>query len=110
MLTQCFSNLLSNAAKFVSPGTAPRIEVRAEDRISVSRETDAETSRPSMLSGPGNVTVRIWVEDNGIGIAPENHDRIFGMFERLQNTGEFEGTGVGLAIVRKATERMGANS
>ena len=108
LLTQCFSNLLSNAAKFVSPGTAPRIEVRAEDRISVSRETDAETSRPSMLSGPGNVTVRIWVEDNGIGIAPENHDRIFGMFERINPAKEYQGTGIGLAVVRKVAERMGA--
>jgi PAS domain S-box-containing protein len=107
-LTQCFSNLLSNAAKFVSPGTVPRIEVRAEDRISVSRETDAETARPSMLSGPGNVTVRIWVEDNGIGIAPENHDRIFRMFDRINPSQEYQGTGIGLAIVRKAAERMGA--
>jgi PAS domain S-box-containing protein len=107
-LTQCFSNLLSNAAKFVLPGTAPHIEVRAEDCIRVSRETHAETAKPSMLSGLGNAIVRIWVEDNGIGISAENHDRIFGMFERINSAKEYQGTGIGLAIVRKAAERMGA--
>jgi signal transduction histidine kinase len=107
-LTQCFSNLLSNAAKFVAPGTNPHIEVRAQDRISVSGETDVETAKPSMLPGPDNATVRIWVEDNGIGIAPENRDRIFGMFERVNSAQKYEGTGIGLAIVRKAAERMGA--
>jgi signal transduction histidine kinase len=61
-----------------------------------------------MLSGPGGATVRIWVEDNGIGIAHENRDRIFGMFERINPAKEYPGTGIGLAVVRKAAERMGA--
>jgi signal transduction histidine kinase len=74
----------------------------------VRRETDPETARPSMLSGPGGATVRIWVEDNGIGIAHENRDRIFGMFERINPAKEYPGTGIGLAVVRKAAERMGA--
>ncbi len=87
-LTQCFSNLLGNASKFVEPGTIPRIEIRAEDR------------EPSMA--------RVWIEDNGIGIAPENHERVFRMFERINLATEYEGTGIGLTIVRKAVERMGA--
>jgi PAS domain S-box-containing protein len=87
-LTQCFSNLLANASKFVATGTIPRIEIGAEDR------------EPSM--------VRVWIEDNGIGIAPENHKRIFRMFERINLAAEYEGTGIGLTIVRKAAERMGA--
>jgi PAS domain S-box-containing protein len=106
-LTQCFSNLLGNAAKFVSPGTTPHIEVRAEDCISGDGETREETARLSTLLGPGS-TVRIWIEDNGIGIAPENRERIFRMFERINPTTEYEGTGIGLPIVRKAAERMGA--
>jgi signal transduction histidine kinase len=51
--------------------------------------------------------VRLWIEDNGIGIAPEYQERIFRMFERLHAAGEYPGTGIGLAIVRKGTERMG---
>jgi two-component system sensor histidine kinase/response regulator len=84
-ITQCFSNLVANAVKFQPPGARPRVRIRAE------------------LRGD---EVRLWVEDNGIGIAPENHRRIFGLFERLHTPAEYEGTGVGLTIMRKAVERM----
>jgi len=87
LLTQCISNLLSNALKFVAPGTIPCVRIWAE------------TSQAK---------VRVWFEDNGIGIAPENHDRIFRMFERIHPASQYEGTGIGLTIVRKAVERMGA--
>jgi PAS domain S-box-containing protein len=88
LLAQCVSNLLSNGAKFVSPGTTPRLEVSAE---AIKKDS-----------------IRVWFKDNGIGVAPENHDRIFGLFERIHPVGEYEGTGIGLTIVRKAIERMGA--
>jgi PAS domain S-box-containing protein len=90
LLAQCVSNLLSNGAKFVSPGTAPRLEVSAEAR--------------------GGDSIRVWFKDNGIGIAPENHERIFRLFERIHPVAQFEGTGIGLTIVRKAVERMGAQA
>ncbi|HZZ56714.1 MAG TPA: ATP-binding protein [Opitutaceae bacterium] len=83
-LTQCVSNLLGNALKFVAPGVRPRVEVSAE-------------------SSGGWVRLRF--KDNGIGIAPEMHGKIFGIFERLSRS--YEGTGIGLAVVRKAAERMG---
>ena len=51
--------------------------------------------------------VRVWFENNGIGIAPKDRDRVFAMFEHLNPTDQFEGTGIGLTIVRKAVERMG---
>jgi len=86
-LTQCISNLLGNAVKFVSPGTSPRVRIWAE---------------------PAGIRVRVWIEDNGIGIAPENHARIFRMFEHIHPSAEYEGTGMGLTIARKAIERMGA--
>jgi len=89
LLTQCVSNLLSNGAKFVAAGTAPHLEIWAEER-----------SKPSR--------VRVWFKDNGLGVAPEDHERIFGLFERIHAAGEYEGTGIGLSIVRKAAERMGA--
>ena len=50
--------------------------------------------------------VRIWIEDNGIGIAAEHHERIFGLFHRLPDAQKYPGTGVGLALVRKGAERM----
>jgi PAS domain S-box-containing protein len=85
-LTQVFSNLLSNATKFVAPGVSPKIRVYAHPR-----ESD----------------VRICVVDNGIGIPEAGRKRIFRLFERLNPSTEFEGTGIGLTIVRKAVERMG---
>ena len=88
LLGQCFSNLLSNAIKFVAPGTTPHVEIWAEAIDSTA--------------------VRVWFKDNGIGIAPEDRDRVFRMFERIHPATEFEGTGIGLTIVRKAVERMGA--
>jgi signal transduction histidine kinase len=88
LLAQCVSNLLSNGAKFVSPGTTALVEISAE-------ATD-------------DASIRVWFKDNGIGIASENHNRIFRLFERIHPATEYEGTGIGLTIVRKAIERMGA--
>jgi two-component system CheB/CheR fusion protein len=88
-LGQVFSNLLSNAVKFVAPGVPPRVRVR---------------------SGELGDHVRLWVEDNGIGIPREHHARIFGVFERLHKQEEYPGTGIGLAIVRKAIDRMGGST
>ncbi|HWV98982.1 MAG TPA: ATP-binding protein [Candidatus Acidoferrum sp.] len=88
LLTQCVSNLLSNGTKFVSPGTTPHVRISAEVR------------EGSMI--------RVWFKDNGIGIACENHARIFRLFERIHPETTYEGTGIGLTIVRKAIERMGA--
>ena len=84
-LAQVMSNLLTNAIKFVTPGTTPKIRVWTEKR-------DGE--------------VRIWVEDSGIGIDPKYQHRLFRMFERIHPDLNCEGTGVGLAVVRKAAERM----
>jgi signal transduction histidine kinase len=84
-IVQCLSNLVGNAVKFVPSGATPRVRIWAEL---------LETS------------VRLYIEDNGIGIASKDHDRIFRMFERINGAEEYEGTGIGLAIVRKAVERM----
>lgn len=85
-LIQVTANLLSNAVKFVAPGVEPRVRVQAE------RHEGA---------------VRLWVADNGIGIAPEHQERIFRVFERLHGIESYPGTGIGLAIVRKGVERIG---
>jgi signal transduction histidine kinase len=86
MLTQCISNLLANAIKFVETGHVPRVRIRAE-RIGAD--------------------ARIWVEDNGIGIAPRDQERIFGIFIKIHSAQVYQGTGIGLSIVRRAVEKMG---
>lgn len=85
-IVQCFSNLLENGIKFAKPGEEPKI---------------------SVYSTADGARRRIFFEDAGIGIAPENQQKMFGMFERLGRA-ETKGTGIGLAIVKKAVERMGA--
>ncbi len=85
-LVQMLLNLLQNALKFRREEVRPRILIRAEHR------------------GP---MARILVEDNGIGIAPQHQQRIFNVFERLNDVSEFPGTGIGLAIIRRAVARMG---
>jgi signal transduction histidine kinase len=159
-LTQCFSNLLGNAIKFVAPGTRPQIRVWAErvgnpkseirdpketrspkpenadeplpggpDPLPASnpqspithhaspvlRSSTAEGGRitrqpspsPSLLAPqPATLpTVRLWFADNGVGIPKDAQERIFKMFQRLDKS--YDGTGVGLTVVRKAVEKMG---
>lgn len=85
LLQQVFQNLVSNALKFVPPGVRPRVRIGGEkrgDRVILS------------------------VTDNGLGIPPESQKRLFRVFERLDNAREFPGTGIGLAVVRRAVERM----
>ncbi|HEX6691951.1 MAG TPA: PAS domain S-box protein [Burkholderiales bacterium] len=84
-LAQLFQNLIGNALKFRS-ASVPRIHVDA-----VEKEKEYEIS----------------VRDNGIGIEPQYFERIFMVFQRLHNKGEYPGTGIGLAICKKVVERHG---
>ena len=86
-LTQCFSNLLGNAVKFVKPGETPEICVGADRR---------------------DGWARIWVEDKGIGVSKDMLPRVFEMFSRGRKG--YEGTGIGLALVRKVAQRMGGRA
>jgi PAS domain S-box-containing protein len=84
MLMQIISNLLGNAVKFVLPGVKPQVRIWAETR---------------------QEQVRFYVRDNGIGIPADQHEKIFGIFQRVSK--DYEGTGIGLAIVKKAVARLG---
>jgi len=84
-LNQVVTNLLGNAVKFVHEGKTPSIRIWSEERA------------PS---------VRLWIEDKGLGIAKEEQEKIFNMFTQLNDSAKFGGTGVGLAIVKKAMEIM----
>jgi len=90
-LVKIVGNLVANAIKFVSASQRPRIRIWAE-RIGIDSVSPV---------------VRLWVEDNGIGIAAEKQQRIFKVFERLHGIESFPGTGMGLAVVRRGLERLG---
>ncbi len=109
-LTQCLSNLLSNAGKFVAPGTKPRVRISAEKFVLQPPSQAQPSSQAASKGGPraNAKMVRIWVADNGIGIAERYWEKIFAMFQRLDV--HYEGTGIGLSIVRKAAERMGGKA
>ena len=85
VLNQVLENLLSNALKFVPPGVTPQVHISSE-----------------LHDG----WVHLLIQDNGIGIDSQHHQRVFRMFERL-SADEYPGTGIGLAIVQKGMERMG---
>jgi light-regulated signal transduction histidine kinase (bacteriophytochrome) len=71
--------------KFVAPRVQPKVVILTEEK-------------PEAF--------RLWVEDNGLGIKPEYHEKIFGVFERLHGIETYPGTGIGLAMVRKGVEPM----
>ncbi len=86
MIRQVFVNLLANAIKFSRPKKAPIIEIG------------------HLGDGADNV---YYVRDNGVGFDMRYADRLFGVFQRLHSRDEFEGTGVGLAIVQRIVQRHG---
>ena len=86
-LVQVFANLIGNAVKY---------------RGDAAPEVKAEARRV-------NGVWEIAVQDNGIGIDPRDHERIFEMFRRLHTEDEFEGTGVGLALAKRIVERSGGD-
>lgn len=98
-LRQLLQNLLSNAFKFTKPGHAPMV------RVSCQLATPAEL--PPLLTGHGQFN-RLVVADEGIGFDAALHgERVFGAFQRLHGRGEYAGTGIGLAVVKKVAERHG---
>ena len=88
IVIQVLTNLLSNGIKFVAPGTQPKLHICWEDK--------------------GN-KIRLWITDNGIGIAKEHYSRIFNVFERLHGIESYPGSGIGLAIVRRGVEKLGGS-
>lgn len=86
LLLQLLTNLIGNALKFVAPGVPPQVTVRSE------RESG---------------DIHLTVQDNGIGIAPEYQERVFDIFQRLNQRESYAGNGMGLAICRKIVESHG---
>lgn len=84
MMYQVFSNIVGNAVKYSSHHAAPKVNISAVDN---------------------GKEVTYSISDNGIGIDMKNGDQIFDLFKRMNNAGKFEGTGVGLAIVKRILEK-----
>ncbi len=84
LLQQTIQNLVDNAVKFVPEGVRPELRLWSE---------------------PRGEHIRLWVEDNGIGIAPEDQKRLFQLFSRAAPS-HYSGTGIGLAIVERAVAKM----
>jgi light-regulated signal transduction histidine kinase (bacteriophytochrome) len=87
-MVELLQNLVGNAIKYRKPNEQPIIEIRSERK-----------------TGDWIISVK----DNGIGIDPQYHERIFGLFQRLHVWGEYEGTGIGLAIAKRIVERHGGH-
>lgn len=88
-LAMALRNLIDNALKFSRGSDQPRVEIGGR---------------------PGATSCILWVRDNGTGFDMKFHDRIFDIFQRLHRAEDYPGTGIGLAIVRKAMERMGGRA
>ena len=88
LLLQILTNLLTNALKF-NDSLTKRVEIGSS----------------AVEAGQ----VQLYVKDNGIGIAPRHHEKVFRVFERLHTQDEYDGTGIGLAIVKKSAATLGGS-
>ena len=98
MLRQVWMNVLSNAIKYTG------------HRVEAVIEVNGKTGSGEAIIGPGGTKIatnRYWVKDNGVGFDMCYTDKIFGVFQRLHGDDEFEGTGIGLAIVKRIVTRHG---
>lgn len=97
-MRQLIQNLIGNALKFGRAGVPPIVKI--------SGRVEPNRPAPDGLGGTSD-NYKLIVEDNGIGFEPKYVDRIFKMFQRLHGRSEYDGTGIGLAVCRKITERHG---
>ncbi len=100
-MRQLFQNLISNALKFQPSGQQPVLEIRAE----IIKGQFAGTPEEAPYAEQCQITI----QDNGIGFEEKYHEKIFAVFQRLHGRNEYEGTGVGLAVCRRITDRHGGS-
>lgn len=98
-MRQLLQNLIGNALKFQAPGAQPLVKIKAR-LIQSPLATEADPR-------PEDESCELTIQDNGIGFDEKYSDKIFAMFQRLHGRNEYEGTGVGLAVCRRITDRHG---
>jgi PAS domain S-box-containing protein len=96
---QLIQNIVGNALKFLRSGVEPLVKIQAQ----IVKEPFASGSEPT----PDDEVCELSIQDNGIGFDEKYTDKIFAMFQRLHGRSEYEGTGVGLAVCRRITDRHG---
>ncbi len=103
---QLILNLVANALKFSKPGIPAQIKITSIAATGLQLlQQNAQLAPESLF--PGRNYCCITISDNGIGFDPQFGDKIFEVFQRLHGKEDYEGTGIGLAVVRRAAERMG---
>jgi light-regulated signal transduction histidine kinase (bacteriophytochrome) len=98
-MRQLLQNVIGNALKFQAPGASPVVKIQGQ----IVKKPFASTAEPT----PDDEICELTIQDNGIGFDEKYTDKIFAMFQRLHGRSEYEGTGVGLAVCRRITDRHG---
>ncbi|MDB6108256.1 MAG: Multi-sensor signal transduction histidine kinase [Pedosphaera sp.] len=106
-MRQLLQNLIGNALKFQSPDAVPVIKIEAQIVTRDQIREDAVFPKPPPTVNSEDKFCVLTVQDNGIGFEEQYLEKIFAVFQRLHGRSEFEGTGVGLAVCRRITDRHG---
>ncbi len=106
-MRQLIQNLVGNALKFQPPSAIPIIKIDAQLVNRDQIREDTIFANPPPTASPDDKFCVLTIEDNGIGFEEQYLEKIFAVFQRLHGRGEYEGTGVGLAVCRRITDRHG---
>ncbi|HEX3797509.1 MAG TPA: ATP-binding protein [Verrucomicrobiae bacterium] len=106
-MRQLLQNLLGNALKFQAPGAVPSVKVEAQIITRDQIQEEAALPKRSRDAKPGDKFCLLTVQDNGIGFEEKYLEKVFTVFQRLHGRSEYEGTGVGLAVCRRISDRHG---
>jgi light-regulated signal transduction histidine kinase (bacteriophytochrome) len=106
-MRQLLQNLIGNALKFQGPNATPMVRIEAQVVTRDQLRNEPLFPNPPPTAEPGDKLCMLTVQDNGIGFEEQYLEKIFAVFQRLHGRSEYEGTGVGLAVCRRITDRHG---